>query len=378
MNERSPVELPDHLRDRIVAPPPAWSPCLPQIVLRQEVTDFVVQELPAYEPCGAGEHLYLWLQKTDVAAADLTSRLARQLEISPRDIGVAGQKDRRAVTRQYVSVPFRCAAQLASLQLPGVEILQATQHTNKLKTGHLSGNRFELMLRVSDATVLTRQHAERAAAALQDMSTIGFPNYYGPQRFGTGGRNVDDGIAWLRRPALAKRWSRGKHRYLSRLLPSAVQSAVFNLVVAARVTADTFRTVQEGDVVCRRDGTRPFPLADAAADLLPELIPMGPLPGPDMLPATGPVRERESACLDQLGLNDEDFARFKRHSRGTRRKMVETLQDPEVSLANERALRVAFTLPAGSFATVVLAQLCAAIHTVTGQDTMHGNSQQTS
>lgn len=354
--------LPQELLATILRPPAAWSAVLPPMIIRQCVSDFVVQERPKYEPCGSGEHLYLWVEKNDVAAGDLVSRLARALQISQRDIGTAGQKDRRAITRQYVSVPYKCEALVDGLTLDGIRVLSVQRHTNKLKTGHLAGNQFELVLRVAAPGVeLSTEAVAAVRGVLQQMADDGFPNYFGEQRFGYQGGNVSAGIDYLRDPHVARTWSKGRRRYLSRMLPSAVQSAVFNLAVAKRVQHDQLRTLLDGDVVCRRGGARPFPEADADEQIRADLVPMGPMPGPDMLAAQGHVAEREQACLSALGVSAAAFAQFKRHSQGTRRPMVVCLSDPECELVEPTAIRVKFTLPAGSFATVVLQQFCTSV-----------------
>ncbi|MCR9198041.1 MAG: tRNA pseudouridine(13) synthase TruD [Planctomycetaceae bacterium] len=351
--------LSPELLSTILRPPAAWAAVLPSMIIRHRVSDFVVQEQPKYLPSGSGEHLYLWVEKTDVAAGDLVSRLARALQISQRDIGTAGQKDRRAITRQFVSVPQRCEALVDELALDGIRVLTVQRHTNKLKTGHLAGNRFELVLRAASPDAeLPETAVDAVRGVLQQMADDGFPNYFGEQRFGHQGGNVSAGIDYLRDPGIARTWSKNRRRYLSRMLPSAVQSAVFNLIVAERVQQGQLRTLLEGDVVCRRGGTRPFLAADADEQIRSELVPMGPMPGPDMLPAQGRAAERERECLSALGISGESFAQFKRHSQGTRRPMVVCLSDVECELVEPSAVRVKFTLPAGSFATVVVQQLC--------------------
>lgn len=356
------------LLNRIICPPSAWSPCLPDVFIKTRPEDFDVEEVPKYKPSGAGEHLFLWLQKTDLAAGDLVTQLSRQLKIAARDIGVAGQKDRRAVTRQFVSVPTRCEQRLAEIQIAGLEILTVTPHTNKLKTGHLAGNRFRLILRIPDSpdqkaiVPISDRMIEEVSLRLREMERDGFPNYFGEQRFGHGGRNIPDGIRFLKDDAAARDWKGARRRQMSRLLPSAVQSGVFNLAVAERIRDGSFRKPIDGDIVCGRTGSRPFPFANAAEELRDSLVPMGPMPGPDMLQANGGAAELEAGCLDQLGLQSSDFERFKRHSRGTRRRMVEYLEETACERVDDHSLVISFMLPAGSFATVVVQQLCSSVN----------------
>ncbi|MFO1096230.1 MAG: tRNA pseudouridine(13) synthase TruD, partial [Planctomycetaceae bacterium] len=116
-------------------------------LLKQSPDDFVVEEIPAYVPSGEGEHLFLWVEKRDLSAEQLHARISRVLQISRNDVGIAGLKDRRAVTRQFVSVPAKSAARIADIDCPELRVLSATPHRNKLRTGHLRGNRFEILVR---------------------------------------------------------------------------------------------------------------------------------------------------------------------------------------------------------------------------------------
>ena len=120
--------------------------------LKVRPEDFIVEEIPAYEPCGDGEHLFLWIEKRDLSAESLTTFVAKKLGIGRDAIGMAGLKDRRAITRQYLSVPARCADKVPTVESDSVKVLRSKRHRNKLHTGHLKGNRFEILLR--DATAL--------------------------------------------------------------------------------------------------------------------------------------------------------------------------------------------------------------------------------
>src|SRR3954465_6014799 len=116
-------------------------------VIKQRAEDFFVQELPLYEPSGEGEHVYVELQKIGWTTFDLINYLAKSLNISPRDIGYAGMKDARAITRQVFSIFGTTEDAVAALKIPHVQLMWARRHTNKLRVGHLSGNRFAIKIR---------------------------------------------------------------------------------------------------------------------------------------------------------------------------------------------------------------------------------------
>lgn len=364
---------------RIVNPPPRFSPLFDNVVLRDQVEDFLVEEVPRYVPDGTGEHLFLWIEKRDLPAGELLSCLSSGLGVSQRDIGVAGQKDRRAVTRQFVSVPSRCGEKLESFSHPKISILSAGLHHNKLRMGHLIGNRFVIRLRSRRPdSVTSGEHqtaATPAAASIAESDEVfspeqvnavrdrlaeirqqGFPNYYGPQRFGYRGRTLQDG---LRKLTSEESGERSKKRdFLNLMSASAVQSAVFNLVVAQRVMDGTACTPESGDVVCGRTGIRPFAFDERGNTAAEGLIPMGPMPGPEMFPSTGRIREVEMAAMAELGLNDQLIARHRKQMPGTRRRMVEFPEDAVADLHSDGSIELRFQLPAGCYANVLLAEVC--------------------
>lgn len=334
-------------------------PVLTEVILKELCEDFRVEELPAYEPCGEGEHLFLWVQKRDVSARHLIQVLSRQLKVSQRDIGVAGQKDRRAVTRQYVSVPAICEPRVASFQDEQIQILRIKKHGNKLRTGHVEGNRFEIVLRPT-TVALTAASGESVSRRLMQISETGFPNYYGSQRFDSDGLTVRKGAQLLQGTSAEKRALRVS-RFERKMLLSAVQSAVFNLVTAERVREGSVGRPVDGDVVCRRNGIRPFLYSDRNSEAVEQLIPMGPMPGRKMLPSEGRVLMREEAALQRLGLCAADFASSK-DTPGVRRPMLAWPTDCSCQLIDNGAIKLCFDLPSGCYATVLLREIAQTIY----------------
>ena len=157
--------------------------------------DFEVEEIPAYEPAGEGDHLFLWIEKRGMGAEYFTRQVAQRLGVPVGAIGTAGMKDRHAVTRQWVSAPVEAEARLPQLEGEGLRVLRVSRHGNKLKAGHLHGNRFRILIRepnpVSDL-------ADRVTAIVERLRQNGLPNFYGPQRFGRDGETLHLGLALLR------------------------------------------------------------------------------------------------------------------------------------------------------------------------------------
>ena len=86
---------------------PYLTAALPGIagVLRTSCEEFFVDEEPAYLPAGAGDHVFVRIEKRGLTTPQAVERIARALSVNARDIGVAGMKDRHAVTRQWLSLP---------------------------------------------------------------------------------------------------------------------------------------------------------------------------------------------------------------------------------------------------------------------------------
>lgn len=229
----------------------------PSATIRATPEDFLVEEVPSYEPSGAGEHLYVRFRKRGLTTLQAAAELARRLGVSAREAGTAGLKDRHAVTVQTASFPWPMARPLpetAALSTEGLEVLSLARHGNKLRTGHLRGNRFVIVLRDLDES----SRAGLCLAFLR-LGDEGVPNWYGPQRFGRDGDNAERAREWLAGRAQAPRNPR-----VRRLQFSALQSELFHRVLERRVANGTFREPLEGDLVQREGGgpLRSFPIVD--------------------------------------------------------------------------------------------------------------------
>jgi tRNA pseudouridine13 synthase len=321
---------------------------------------FVVEEIAAYAPSGEGEHTFLWVEKRGLTTMDAARRLARLLDVDARDIGYAGLKDRNAVTRQWLSVPRVDPERARAIAEPDLVVLEASRHGNKLRTGHLRGNRFEVVVTLKGLSTTDVQRR------LNALATGGVPNRFGEQRFGAGGDNAAAGLAILR----GERRERD-HR-LRKLLLSAAQSAVFNRALELRAAeAEGLRTVRAGDVLQKIASGGLFVTEDLDVDQrrvdAGELAITGPLPGGrEKEPPPGtPARALEDAALAAAGATREDFARAGRDLPGARRPYLVplTLGEPPVQpepvapSPEEVAVRLRFSLPAGSYATVLVQAL---------------------
>ncbi|MEY2726324.1 MAG: tRNA pseudouridine synthase [Planctomycetota bacterium] len=349
------MPVPEETVQLILNPARSHAAVLGQVVIRRSVEDFQVEELPLYQPSGTGDHAWLWIEKRGLTTQQVISAICDDLRIRAVDVGVAGQKDRWAVTRQFVSIPGRFATAAAATHRPGLQVLAVTHHKNKLRTGHLRGNRFILRLCPPEGVRWTESDCAAVAERLQVLQQAGFPNYYGIQRFGRGGATIQDGLRLLRGRLPKDYWPENLSRSMTRLVLNAVQSGVFNLVLSQRVQDGTAGTPLPGDVVIRQGGIKPFLLPPANNPA--GFIPAGPLPGPEMVRSTDTVLEIEAAALAKLGTTWKDFTRFRRITSGGRRKYLEFPEEATVTLEPDGQLLLRFTLTSGTYATALLREL---------------------
>lgn len=388
-------------------------------VIKQRPEDFFVQEIPLYEPSGEGEHVYAEIQKVGVTTFDAIAQVARGLGVSTRDVGYAGMKDARAISRQVISIWGTTPEKVMALRLAGIQMLWAARHGNKLRLGHLAGNRFAIKIREVDPMKVTTLRP-----VIDRIVKLGMPNYFGEQRFGRRGDNdklgaalirddneavlklllgspngeVDDQFSFAARRAFdardnaaaMKAWPRRagmERRVLARLMKthrpsaavravdervrrlwiSALQSRVFNDVVARRI--DALHKLYDGDLAYKHENGACFTVENAAAEQERadrwEISPTGPLVGYRMSLPQGPELEIEQAALATVELTPTDFRKAGKHKiKGARRPLRANpaLADSPVSTEggvdqHGGYITVAFALPPGSYATVLLREL---------------------
>lgn len=310
--------------------------------------DFIVEELPAFEATGEGEHLLLTIRKRGMNTAFCAERIARWAGIDARDVSYAGLKDRHAVTTQRFSVrlPKKTAPDAALLNDAECTVLDAVWHNRKLARGALAGNRFTLVLRELEGDLPALE------PALQALNAQGVPNYFGEQRFGAEQANVGKALGMFE----GRRVDRAKRSiYLS-----AARSYLFNHVLAQRVSAGNWNTPLDGEV-WMLDGSKsifgPEPLDDAIAARCAalDIHPTGPLWGAGDLRSQGAVRELEAQLAEWQpelcrGLEKADL-------RQERRALRLVPKDLAWRLLDASTLELRFELPPGAYATAVLAEL---------------------
>jgi len=202
---------------------------------KQTPRDFVVEELPLYEFSGEGEHLIMFIRKKSLSTLELVSIIAKYLGIKNRDIGYAGLKDKHAMTKQYISLHRQHEEAMENFSHENVKILSKSYHNNKIRIGHLKGNRFFIKLKKVNPT-----SAQKIDEALKNISNFGMPNFFGYQRFGNDGDNHIEG------EKIAKGEKKERNPKIKKLLINAYQSHLFNLWLSRRLEINTL--IQNFDV----------------------------------------------------------------------------------------------------------------------------------
>jgi len=336
--------------------------------IKSRPEDFEVEEIPLYEPCGEGHHAYLWVEKSGVTGNQLVSDIARHFGVAKRDVGAAGIKDKHALTRQWISIPFYeletdDPSTLIGPINPRINVLDAQLHRNKLRTGHLAGNRFRVVLR--DLALPGAEALARAEAILAALGAQGLPNYYGEQRFGIDGQTLALGVGLLRGEKDARDRVK-RDRFIKRLAISAVQSELFNRVLIARLKQGMLATAMDGDVAQKTDTNGVFAIPtdelDACQQRLErgELVLTGPMLGAKMITPERDAKAFEDGIFAESGFDIGLFDTQKQLASGTRRPLLVNPGDLSASLETQdeqEVLVLQFSLPSGSYATVLLREI---------------------
>lgn len=325
-------------------------------LLRQQKSDFKVYEQLPFSPCGEGEHLFVHIRKTGANTVFVARELAKYFQVKETLVSYAGLKDRFAVTEQWfgVHVPGKQEYDLTDLFIEGVEVLSYQRHNKKLRTGALTGNRFELILReITDLNDLN----ERWEKIIKE----GVPNYFGEQRFGIDGGNIDLALTLFSGTKVKDKKKRGM--YLS-----AARSTIFNEVINERINKNTFSKVQIGDVLMLSGTQSVFHLDDIDDTIKQRLIEQdvditGPMWGAGELMTSAEPKIFEQQVANKHNEFAQGLPRFGLKQERRRIRLVVNDADIEV-LSNQKtpnetlpAVKISFSLASGSYATTVLREL---------------------
>jgi len=339
----------DHWRAVALAPPFALGGPLGSGVLRASADDFVVDEQLGFEADGGAAHVLLHVEKRERDTLAVAGELARLAGVAARDVGFAGLKDRVAVARQWFTVPSpRTALEWATLEGRGFRVLAAAAHSRKLRRGALTGNAFTLVLREVTASPAALD------ARLAMVATAGVPNYFGPQRFGRDGSNLD-AIAWWLAEGRLPRGREGRAFVLS-----AARSLLFNAVLAERVVDGSWNRLLAGECV-NLAGRNSWFVADALDAALEDRLerhdihPTGPLAGRGRGPG-GDAAALEGRVLASFGALCE---RLEEQGLEAARRALRLVPSGLQVTWDGATLTLRFGLPSGAYATALIREVLA-------------------
>jgi tRNA pseudouridine13 synthase len=312
--------------------------------------DFLVVEDLGFEPDGEGEHILVRILKNGCNTRFVAEALAKFLKIHAREVSFAGQKDKHAVTEQWLCarVPGKEMPDLTQFQLEGCQVLEYARHKRKLRLGALKGNQFTLILR----EVKGRDDVE---ARLQAIVDGGVPNYFGAQRFGIGGSNLHGALRWAESGAPVR--DRNKRSFWL----SAARSALFNQIVSERLKKTDFNQVVDGDALQLSGRGSWFVAGVEEQALLQARVDARELMITAALPGTGDWgTQRDALVFEQTVLAEETALQSllqREKVEAARRAMLLYPQQLSWNWWDDVTVELRFWLPAGSFATSVVREL---------------------
>ncbi len=311
---------------------------------------FSVVEVPAYDPLGYGDHIYLNITKRERTTRDTQIDIASLLGLRREDVGHAGLKDKHAVSTQTFSLlmPSDDRKEVANLieSSLGVTVNWAKRHPKKLRSGHLKGNTFTIT--ITDLEVDLEAAQRRVVDIQKTVTRLGIPNYFGSQRIGKNGENVLDGYG------LITGKYRERNRWLRRFLVSSYLSHLCNRYLAWRVESGNFTRILRGDLAKKHNTGGVFTVEDVGVDQprfeAGEISFTAPIYGYKMRETKYEAKEMEDTIFAGAGITLEELRRL--GADGTRR-LGRLL--PDISFAShDEGITLSFTLPAGGYATIVL------------------------
>lgn len=335
--------------------PTAWGEACGVAQLKAIADDFQVDEVLDIPLTGEGEHLWLWVEKRYLNTEEVAKRIARTIQIPLRHVSYAGLKDKLALTRQWFSIhlPGKTDPDLSGLESDQLHIIKQVRHQRKLQRGTHSANGF--IIRLTQLEAEQQLLTER----LQLIAQQGVPNYFGLQRFGFDGGNVEQAITWANQQAYPE-----QRNIRSRLLSSA-RSYLFNKVLADRVAQGTWNNLIKGDILSFTDSHSFFPAEQLAANdtRLAELDihPTAPLWGEGELATTEQALQQEQTILAEY----QQLTTWLQSAnmRQERRVLRLPVKDLTWHFVEPNTLQLNFILPTGCFATSVVREIVSLIAT---------------
>lgn len=307
----------------------------------------VVEQLQPPSADEAGEHQWLWVRKRGANTQFVAEEIAAFAGVSPRQVSYAGLKDRHAETWQWFSIQLPGQGLLAWHDLKHDEFVveQALLQPKKLRLGFHSGNRFQI--RLTDVAAM-----DDLLTRWEQVTAVGFPNYFGEQRFGRDGANLVKARRWFE----AGRKFRVNRNQQSFLL-SSVRSYLFNQVVSARIAAQRLQP-EVGDVLMLAGSRSIFRAETIDAELIErfqsgDVQLTGPLAGAEKQQDTSPIAQFEREQIEDFWLEGLRQQRVD----AARRLLFAKPLDAVCTPIDDTTVDLSFTLESGAFATSLMREI---------------------
>lgn len=337
-------------------PPQPYPACIQHATYKNTPEDFQVHEVLGFEPTGEGEHLLLHIEKRGANTGYIAAQLAKWAGIASKHIGTCGMKDRHAVTRQWFSLWLPQPQQREITHTPFTHdeatVLSHTWHQRKLPTGAHQGNLFRIVLRDVEPT----NGWETVEDTLQTIAAHGVPNYFGEQRFGHNGNNIEKARAWFQHDIKVKKQQQG-------ILLSAARAAIFNTILAARVEEKTWNQALAEDIFNLNATNSVFTPENGIDEQIMQRCAEGDIHPTGALWGTASEKRKNfiTPTLEQHIANSLPVLRTGLEMAGmamARRSLRVIPREMQWQCDHEQNnLTLSFTLPKGSYATSILAAL---------------------
>ncbi|KTD42012.1 tRNA pseudouridine(13) synthase TruD [Legionella parisiensis] len=311
--------------------------------------DFQVDEFFDSPFSGEGEHIVLRIEKTGVTTEVVVRSLAKLLNKPVKSIGYSGLKDRQAQATQWLSIhaPGEQIAGIAQLTASNWRVLEWTRHHRKLRPGFLTGNRFIIRLREIS-------HAEDLLERIERIKEQGVPNYFGEQRFGRNANNL------LKAEKMLVQGYRVKDRFLLGIYCSAARSWIYNLILSRRVMEQCWNTPLPGDVMQLKGSNSIFAIDQIDDKLLQrikdkDISPASPLPGK----SKNKTKDEALQLVNEIYLDWQPWLGGLEHYGLEEDWRANILHAEQLTcVIKDNLAELSFSLPAGSYATAILRELC--------------------
>lgn len=312
--------------------------------IKEKVENFIVEEIPLYNPSGEGQHLYINITKKGLNSKEVKDKIADIFQSNKKNVGMAGLKDKWAVTTQTFSVDIGNSGkgEEAIEEIEGIKVNWFKRHRNKIKKGHTLGNRFKIIISGTDKI-------EEGRTICKEIKKKGIPNFYGQQRFSDNDNNIRKAEEILNGYQIRDNW-------LKRFLLSSYQSYLFNKYLILRINKGKFGGLLEGDIAKKYDTGGLFVVEDKEREnerfRENEISFTGPIYGKEMWWPESEAGKFEEKLLERF-LDKDKLGKLGRGSRRLGKLMVDDITIKK----EEEGLLVKFSLPKGSYATIVLREI---------------------